>query len=353
MAGTFPDAWQETCLVSIQKKGQSAQQFAAATETVDISEGDYPGESIASLGGGRIWKQSSKEDAEITLELYPISLNYISGGTISSIDGDGTNITLTTSAAHGLVVGDTVRISNTTNYGTTASPVNYTVSSVTSTTIVVMKSSTNNVEETDGTWMGFKGNTGLFQQFKGPSKSTAISSIDGDADSVDVTSTAHGLVVGDIIEVSGTTNYNGPFVIATVPTDDTFTCTDQSHNVAGETVGFVTKISDAGQPLSTDLVSGTGIDRSRDRFMVAILWTTDTAINSAMDATTDTDKTALRFYAKECRIISHKSSFTDGILKVTATFKYPAYSKDGTTKNDAWQSTDDTDTTPLTALTYT
>ena len=352
MAGTFPEAWQETCIVTIQKKGQSGQQFAAITETIDLGEGDYPGESVKNVAGGRMWKQSSKEDGEITLELYPISLNYISGGAISSIDGDGTEITLTTSAAHGLSVGDTVRISNTTNYGTTASPVNYTVSSVTSTTIVVMKSSTSAAEETDGTWMGFKGNTGLFQQFKGPSLSTAISSIDGDADSVDITSTAHGLQVGDVFEVSGTTNYNGPYVVATRTDANNFVCTDEGHNLAEETAGFITKISDASEPLATDVTSGAGIDRSRDRFIVAILWSTDTAIKSAMDATTDTDKTATRFYAKECRITSHKSAFTDGILKVTATFKYPAYSKDGTTKNDAWESTDDTDTSSLPALTY-
>jgi len=352
MAGTFPEAWQETCLVTIQKKGQSAQQFAAITETIDIGEGDYPGESIRSCAGGRMWKQSAKEDGEITLELYPINLNYIAGGSISSIDGDGTEITLTTSAAHGLSVGDTVRISNTTNYGTTASPVNYTVSSVTSTTIVVMKSSTNEVEETDGTWMGFKGNTGLFQQFKGPVLSTTISSVDGDVDSVDITSTAHGLQVGDILEVSGTTNYNGPYVVTTRTDANNFVCTDESHNYAEETAGFVTKISDASQPLATDVTSGAGIDRSRDRFIIAILWSTDTAIKSAMDATTDTDKTAIRFYAKECRITSHKSTFTDGILKVTVTLKYPAYSKDGTTKNDCWESTDDTDTSPLPALTY-
>jgi len=353
MAGTFPQAWQETCLVTIQKKGQSAQQFAAITETVDIVEGDYPGESIKSVAGGRMWKQSSKEDGEITLELYPTSLEYISGGAISSIDGDGTDITLTTGAAHGLAVGDTVRISNTTNYGTTASPVNYTVATVTSTTIVTMKSTTDEAEETDGTWIGFKGNNGLFQQFKGPSKATAISSIDGDADSVDITSTSHGLQVGDVIEVSGTTNYNGPYVVATRTDANDFVCADETHDEAEETAGFITKLSDASQPLATDLTSGAGIDRSRDRFIVAILWTEDTAINSAMDTTTATDKTALRFYAKDCRITSHKSAFTDGILKVTVSFKYPSYSKDGTEKNDAWESTDDTDTSSLPALTYT
>ena len=85
------------------------------------------------------------------------------------------------------------------------------------------------------------------------------------------------------------------------------------------------------------------------------MWTDDTAQASAMAVTTATDKTAIRFYAKECRIVSHKSTF-DGILKVNITFKYPAFDAvaSGTiTKSDAWESTNDTDTSPLPALTYT
>ncbi len=351
MAGTFPQAWMETALVTIQKKGQSAQQFATITETIDIGEGDNPGESINSCSGGRIWKQSPKEDGEITLELYPINLNFMAGGTISSINGDGTDITFT-ATAHGLAVGDTIRVSNTTNYGTTASPVNYTVATVTNSNTVTMKSATSAAEETDGTWVGYRGNTGLFQQFTGPQKSTSISSIDGDVDSVDITSTAHGLQVGDVIEVSGTTNYNGPYVVSTRTDADNFKCTDETHNLGAESAGFVSKISDASQPLATDTIFSSS-NKLRDRFIVAILWTTDTAIYSAMDATTDTDKTAMRFYAKECRIISHKSAFTDQILKITVSFKYPAFAKAGTTKNDAWESTDDTDTNALPSLTYT
>ena len=196
MAGTFPESWNETALVTIQEKGQSAQQFAAITETIDIGEGNWPGESVPSCAGGRIWKQSPKEEGEVTLELYPINLNFMAGGVISSINGDGTDITLATAAAHGLAVGDTVRISNSTNYGTTASPVNYTVATVTDSNTVTMKSTTSAAEETNGTWVGYKGNTGLFQQFTGQLKATAITTIDGDADSVDIDSTAHGLVVG-------------------------------------------------------------------------------------------------------------------------------------------------------------
>ena len=201
MAGTFPDGWTETALVTIQIKGGTARQFAAITETIDISEGDYPGESVQSVAGGRMWKQSSEEDGEITLELYPIELETAAD------------------------------------------------------------------------------NTGLFQPWVGGTWDTG------------------------------------------------------------------------GEPLQTDITWTTGA-RLRDRFIVGILWTTDESATSALAQTSATDKTALRYYAKECRITSHKSSFTDGILKITATFKYPAYNKAGTTKSSRWESTDDTDTSVLPAITY-
>ena len=112
---------------------------------------------------------------------------------------------------------------------------------------------------------------------------------------------------------------------------------------------------DTSQPLATATSFIDTDTRRRDRFIVAVMWTDDTAQASAMAVTTATDKTAIRFYAKECRIVSHKSTF-DGILKVNITFKYPAFDAvaSGTiTKSDAWESTNDTDTSPLPALTYT
>ena len=186
--------------MTIQLLGGSAIQFAAITETIDIGEPDYPGESVPNLAGGRIWKQMPQEDGEITLELYPLNLD--------------------------------------------------------STAVV-----------------------GLFQQFNGGTADTA-------------------------------------------------------------------------QPLANDTSWGVGISRARDRFLVAIMWTDDAAQTSAVAATTTNDAAALRFYAKECRITSHKSSFTDGVLKTTATFKFPAMNKAGDTKTHAWESTNDGDTTPLPALTY-
>lgn len=202
MAGTFPASWEEVCLVTIQKKGGTAYQFNAITETVDISEPDYPGESIKNCAGGRIWKQSAQEDGEVTLEIYPVE----------------------------------------------AAP--------------------------------NASNTGLF-------------------------------------------------------------------------VPFVGGTWDTSEPIATDTAWPVSIDRTRDRFIIAVMWTSDTAQTSAMAATTGTDFTALRFYTKEARIVSHKTAFTDGVVKTTATFKFPDMDKTGATKSWAWESTDDTDTSSLPALTYT
>ena len=79
MSGTFPEAWEEVALVTLQKASGTAYLFAAVTETIDISEPDYPGESIPNIAGGRIWKQSAQEDGEVTLEIYPQNLDTTAG----------------------------------------------------------------------------------------------------------------------------------------------------------------------------------------------------------------------------------------------------------------------------------
>lgn len=211
MAGTFPQAWEETALVTIDLFNATTPvtfQAHTLTDSVDISEPDYPGEGIPNLAGGRIWKQSPQEDGEITLELYPNRLD---------IDTDTT-------------------------------------------------------PDTFG---------GLFQFFAS----------------------------GQTIDTTSPTN-----------------------------------------PISTNTTFVAGDDRTRDRFRVAVMWTDDTAITSAAGATSSADSVALRFAAMGCRMVSHKASFTDGILKVTATFKFPAMNQAGTVKMFRWESTNDGDTTPMTAL---
>lgn len=193
-----PDAWQDVAIVTICKLNQAGTsvntEANAMTETIDISEGDYPGEGIPTTAGGRKWKQSPQEDGEITLEFYPVELDT------------GTD------------------------------------------------------------------NVGLFEQWMG----------------------------------------------------GTYT---------------------SSEPRTSDTSWAAGVDRTRDRFAVCVLWTNDnsggTEPTSATDATAaSTD--ALRFCALSCRLISHKAAYTDGMLKVTATFKYPAMDDTGTIKCSRWESGDAT-----------
>jgi len=192
----FPDAWEETCLVSIEKLSGSAIEFMAITETVDINEGDYPGEGVPNVAGGRLWKQSPAEDGEITLEIYPVELDTVTG-------------------------------------------------------------------------------VGLFQ-----------------------------------------------------------------HHAGGTW--------DTDEPLATDVAWPAGVDRSRDQFRLVILWTNDPAETLANGTTADSTD-SLRFAAMGCRITSHKAAFTDGILKITATFKFPAFNKAGTVRMCRWDSGDQTSVVALAA----
>lgn len=98
---------------------------------------------------------------------------------------------------------------------------------------------------------------------------------------------------------------------------------------------------DSSEPLITDLSWPAGVERTRDRFRIAVLFTNDPAVTTAAGATaTSTD--ALRFFCSNLRIISLKASFSDGVLKQSVTLKGPAYNKAGTTKNYGWESGDNT-----------
>ena len=69
-----------------------------------------------------------------------------------------------------------------------------------------------------------------------------LTAIDGDATTISITTTsAHNLSVGDKIAIFNTTNYNGRFTVATVPTSTTLTISDTAHDLAAEAVGEVAK----------------------------------------------------------------------------------------------------------------
>ena len=194
MPTVVPDAWDEVALVSIYRKGDTTTgevNFATITETIDISEGDYPGESIPNVAGGRIWHQSPQEDGEITLELYPVGLGSTTG-------------------------------------------------------------------------------VGLAQQW---------------------------------------------------------------HQVSGTPPAAY----DTSEPMASDSSWLAGQNRVRDSFRVSILWTNDTASVATAAAATAATTDSYRFYATDCRIISHKTSFTDKVVKTTVTFKFPSWNKAGTARIGLWE----------------
>lgn len=69
-------AFQETFLLEVCKKGGTAVQFAGVTEDITtISEGDKDGEGVVLGNGGRIWKRTPEGDYEITVKIYPLSVD--------------------------------------------------------------------------------------------------------------------------------------------------------------------------------------------------------------------------------------------------------------------------------------
>lgn len=105
--GTIPPAWQEVAIITVKGYDTTAREFMARTETIDIGTPDYPGESVMSLAGGRIWKQTSQEDGELTLELYPVEeadednggmTQHFVGGSFDATDPVQTDTTTTLAA---------------------------------------------------------------------------------------------------------------------------------------------------------------------------------------------------------------------------------------------------------------
>lgn len=97
--------------------------------------------------------------------------------------------------------------------------------------------------------------------------------------------------------------------------------------------------TDAVQPLSIPATAAGA--RARDRYRVAILWTDNTSETDATAAVV-TAYYAKRFYAKNGYFTSVKPSFTDGILKISATFKVVPFDKAGTSRNITIESVDAT-----------
>lgn len=79
---------------------------------------------------------------------------------------------------------------------------------------------------------------------------------------------------------------------------------------------------DASEPMDQNAT------RNRDLFRVAILWTDDTTATTGNGATA-ASKNAYRIIFAHCYCTGYKPAFTDGVLKVTLTFKVPAFNPNG------------------------
>ncbi len=78
--------------------------------------------------------------------------------------------------------------------------------------------------------------------------------------------------------------------------------------------------SDASQPIAITN------SHTRNKYRIAILWTSDTSVTNAADTTT-VGYEAYRFTAARGHFTSVKESFTDGIKKTTIVYKTPAFDK--------------------------
>ena len=82
-AKTLPEAWDNYFLLSIQRRGASAQsviEFAAIIDpTTWAVSAEKPAESVVNAAGGRIYKQDPDGDLEITFDVLPIELSAATG----------------------------------------------------------------------------------------------------------------------------------------------------------------------------------------------------------------------------------------------------------------------------------
>lgn len=75
----FPDIWGEgTALVAITASGGSDIDFSAVVNSIDIDMGDKDFDSIPTIRGGRVKKQTPEADTTVTFEGYPLDLDTTS-----------------------------------------------------------------------------------------------------------------------------------------------------------------------------------------------------------------------------------------------------------------------------------
>lgn len=79
------EAWNELALINLND-GTTDSSIHAITESIEITVGGKPMESIPTLSGGRLIKITPEEDTEITFEGYPIGIGDKDATTQDGLD---------------------------------------------------------------------------------------------------------------------------------------------------------------------------------------------------------------------------------------------------------------------------
>lgn len=150
-------------------------------------------------------------------------------------------------------------------------------------------------------------------------------------------------------DIEGVPLVNGGRVVKYTPEGDTSVSLDMYVTGVNGLAATPTGIANLFHGFAGETGSNTTV---RDKFRVTILWTSDTTCTNASSTATAASTSSQRFAIANAYVTSYKTSFTDGIQKVSATFKIAPFNKTGTA-NILEEQTDDTSLTALSAYTAT
>lgn len=299
------DAWMETCFIGISTIGGKELQFAAITETADFDVGEKDLEGLALVNGGRVTKWSPEGDSTITFEAYPLE----AGAGEGFFDLMHHDRVILLGAATATTANKLVDTSE--NFTTRGIKVGDKLKNITDSTYAVV---------------------------------TAVDSATTLSISGDIMASGEEYQLTDSIEVvTGTTTATTTDKL--VDTSENFTYRnvavgDKIKNTTDNTEAVVTAVDSATTlSISSDIMA-TSEDyvitespirvlnnRIREKVRVLVLWT-DKAATKASEAIANTYN-ALRIGYADGIMTADKSSFTDGTLKFTITFKCAAFDKSG------------------------
>ena len=135
---------------------------------------------------------------------------------------------------------------------------------------------------------------------------------------------------------------------------DVTTVTLEAYPLQAGTEGFTTATTGAGffdlmNSIDTINPIVVSVDRIRNPYRIAIMWTDKTTETDATAAITTPTNTAMRFVAAGGYFTSVKPSFTDKVLKFTVNYKVPPFDSAGSA-NVKLESVAGATTATLTAL---